>query len=257
MTSAPDGPAVDADEPAERDGEAAADPFIQPVPAEDDETAIFPGDTGTLPAAVRQSLVRLLTERYVSAARQPALWRTLIANQAVLESRLHDLFVHLVVDHDRGLAYKRQVREAAGETPVLLRDTPYTRTETVILVYLRAEYQREQGLGADEVRVDLESIEEAVLSFLPMGDGNRAGRQKEVRSALARLVRDGLLVEESQGRYRVLPVIEVVLSVPRLEGLVSWLTAQVSETPADRATDVDDPDDVDDADETDDEEDVR
>jgi hypothetical protein len=203
---------------------APDDAFIAPVAAEDDDAAVFPGDTGTLPVEVRQTLVRLLTERYVSATRQPGLWRTLLAHQGLLESRLHDLFVQLVVDRERGLAYKRQVREAAAEVPVLLRDTPYTRTETVILVYLRAEYQREHGVGGDEVRVDLESIEEAVLSFLPSGDTNRGGRQKEVRGALARLVRDGLLTEESEGRYRVLPVIEVVMSVPRLEGLVAWLT---------------------------------
>jgi uncharacterized protein DUF4194 len=237
MTSAPDAGTADVEASAGKADAPTDDPFIAPVAAEDDEAALFSGDTGTLPVEVRQTFVRLLTDRYVSAARQPALWRTLLANQGVLESRLHDLFVHLVVDHDRGLAYKRQVREAAVEVPVLLRDTPYTRTETVILVYLRAEYQREQGVGSDDVRVDLESVEEAVLSFLPAAEPNRGSRQKEVRSALARLVRDGLLAEESQGRYRVLPVIEVVLSVPRLEGLVAWLTAQGSLEGDDGTTD--------------------
>jgi hypothetical protein len=199
------------------------DAFIAPVPAEEDLPALFPGDTGTLEAPVRQVLARLLRQRHLSAAEQPRLWRTLLVHQATVESRLHDLFVDLVVDHDRGLAYKRQVRDAEVDVPVLLRDEPYTRLETVLLVHLRAVFQREHGVGEQQVRVDAEELEQTVLSFLPPGETNVAARQRETQAAVARLVRERVLAEETPGRYRVLPVIEVILSVDRLAELARWL----------------------------------
>ncbi|PZR53640.1 hypothetical protein DNL40_05755 [Xylanimonas oleitrophica] len=205
--------------------------FIAPVPAEADLPALFPGDTGSLEADVRQVLVRLLRQRYLSAAAHPGPWKTLLAHQATVESRLHDLFVHLVVDHERGLAYKRQVRKAEVEVPVLLKDEPYSRVETVLLVHLRALFQREQGAGEQQARVDAEELEQTVLSYLPAGETNLAARQKEIAAAVARLVRERVLAEESQGRYRVLPVVEVILSADRLAELVTWLRDGDTATP--------------------------
>jgi len=214
---------VETQEARPEETEPGDEAFIAPLPAEEDLPALFPGDTGTLEAPVRQVLARLLRQRYLSAADQPRLWRTLLVHQATVESRLHDLFVHLVVDHDRGLAYKRQVREAEVDVPVLLRDEPYTRLETVLLVHLRAVFQRERGAGEQQVRVDAEELEQTVLSFLPPGETNVAARQREIQGAVARLVRERVLAEETPGRYRVLPVVEVILSVERLAELARWL----------------------------------
>ena len=214
-------------DPAAGDGEHA-DPagdaaFVAPRPAEADLPVLFAGDTGTLEPDVREVLVRLLRQRYLSAEAQPAHWRTLLAHQPVIESRLHDLYVRLVVDHDRGLAFKRQVRDADVPVPVLLRDEPYSRVETVLLVHLRALHQRERGAGEAAARVDLEELEQTALSFADPTSSNLAVRQREIRSAVARLVRERILEEESQGRYRVLPIVDVVLSVDRLTELTRWL----------------------------------
>ena len=109
------------------------DGFIVPVPMEEDPAELFAGDSGTLDADVRTVLVRLLQRRFLLADRNRVQWRVLLENQQVIESRLHDLFVHLVVDHERGVAYKRQVRSAELDVPVLLRDEAYSRAETLIL----------------------------------------------------------------------------------------------------------------------------
>ena len=215
--------------------------FIDPVPMEADPSTLFPGDCGTLPDPVRRVLVQVLRRRCVWAAADRAQWKVLLDNQQVIESRLHDLFVRLVVDHERGVAYKRQVRFAEAEAPVLLRDEPYTRVETLILVHLRTVYQREQGAGEVSARVDVEEIEATVLSYFDPEDTNVATRQREVATAVKRLTTDGILDEESDGRYRVTPLVEVVLSVERLtelrrrldEGTVS------GPEPADAADDAD------------------
>jgi hypothetical protein len=200
--------------------------FIAPVPMEEDPSDLFAGDSGTLDADVRRLLVRLLQRRFLLAERSPAQWRTLLENQQVVESRLHDLFVHLVVDHERGVAYKKQVRSAELDVPVLLRDEAYTRAETLVLVHLRTVFQREQGAGQTSVRVDVEEIEQTALTYFDPDETNLATRQREIRTAVQRLAKDGLIEEESEGRYRVTPLVEVVLSTARLVELRDWLREQ-------------------------------
>ncbi|MFI6426308.1 DUF4194 domain-containing protein [Promicromonospora sp. NPDC050880] len=203
-----------------------AEAFVDPVPMEEDDAGQFAGDTGTLDASVRRVLVRLLQRRFLVADRDRAQWRTLLENQQVIESRLHDLYVHLVVDHDRGVAYKQQVRSAETEVPILLKDDPYTRAETLVLVHLRTVFQRERGAGESSARVDVEEVEQTVLTYFEPDDRNLATRQTEIRNAVRRLEKEGLVEEESEGRYRVTPLVEIVLSNERLVELRTWLREQ-------------------------------
>lgn len=219
------------------------DAFIDPLSMEEDPAELFAGDSGTLDADVRRVLVRLLQRRFLLAERSPVQWRTLLANQQVIESRLHDLFVHLVVDHDRGIAYKRQVRTAEVDVPVLLRDDAYTRAETLVLVHLRTVFQREQGAGETSVRVDVEEIEQTALTYFDPDDTNLAARQREIRGAVARLAKEGIVEEESEGRYRVTALVEVVLSNERLAELRTWLRAGGITAEPDATEPGDEPDD--------------
>ncbi|WP_197319953.1 DUF4194 domain-containing protein [Saccharomonospora sp. NB11] len=197
--------------------------FIEPVPMESDPTELFPGDAGTLDADVRRVLVQLLRRKFLLAEKNPAQWRTLLENQQIIESRMHDLFVRLVVDHDRGVAYKQQVRSSELDVPILLRDESYNRAETLVLVHLRTVFQRERGTGETSARVDIEELEQTVLTYFDPEDHNLARTQQEVRGAVHRLAAEGLLVEESAGRYRITPLVEVVLSTEKLTELHQWL----------------------------------
>lgn len=212
-----------ADERPATGGEPPAEGFVDPVPMEEDDAGQFAGDTGTLDAPVRRVLVRLLQRRFLVAERNRAQWRTLLENQQVIESRLHDLYVHLVVDHDRGIAYKQQVRSAELDVPILLKDDPYTRAETLVLVHLRTVFQRERGAGETSARVDVEEVEQTVLTYFEPDDRNLATRQTEIRNAVRRLEKEGLIEEESEGRFRVTPLVEIVLSNERLVELRAWL----------------------------------
>ncbi len=205
-----------------RDEEAG---FIEPVSMEDDPTELFAGDGGLLDADVRRVLVRLLRGRFLSAERNPAEWRTLLEHQQTLESRLHDLFIRLVVDHDRGIAFKRQVRSDELNVPILLKDEAYSRAETLVLVYLRTIFQRERVAGETSVRVDVEELEQNVLTYFDLTGGNAAAL-KEVQRAITRLDKEGLIELESEGRYRVTPLVEIVLSAEKLGELKAWLQEQ-------------------------------
>lgn len=213
-----------------------ADAFLTPRAMEDDPDRLFAGDRGVLDPGVRRVLVRLLQRRFLLAASSPADWAVLLEHQPTVESRLHDLYVQLVIDHERGVAYKRQIRSDELEVPILLKDEAYSRAETLVLVHLRTVFQRESTSGESSARVDVEEIEQTVLSYFAEADGTTARRQKAVRSALGRLRQDGVIEEESEGRYRITPVVEIVLSAERLRELVEWLQEQ-------RPVEIDDDDD--------------
>ncbi|MDQ1137291.1 hypothetical protein QE410_002090 [Microbacterium sp. SORGH_AS 1204] len=222
---------------ADSDGrEGSAPVFISPVAMENDPDALFAGDRGTLDAEVRRVLVRILQRRFLLAENSPAEWKLLLEHQQMIESRLNDLFVRLVVDHARGVAYKEQVRSDEVDVPILLKDEAYSRAETLVLVYLRTVFQRETTAGTASARVDVEEVEQTVLTYFAESDGTRASQQRAVRTAIARLDREGIIEEESEGRYRIGPLIEVVLSAEVLRDLQRWLDEQTrdAETPASR-----------------------
>ena len=215
-----------------------ADGFVAAVPMEADPDAYYVGDRGRLSPELRRVLVRLLNRRFLIAERHREDWEVLIKNQGILESRLHDLFIELVVDQQRGVAYKRQVRSDELDVPVLLRDDAYTRAETLVLVYLRTVYQRESTTGEAAPRVDVEEVEQTVMSYFAEADGDRARRQKDIRAALRRLGVEGLVEEQSPGRFTISPMVEIVLSAERLAELAAWLrenTAMPDDDAAPRA----------------------
>lgn len=210
-------------DPPAQDGDG---PFIDPVAMENDPDELFAGDRGVLDPEVRRVLVRLLQRRYLLAGDNREEWSVLLDHQQVIESRLNDLFVRLVVDHERGVAYKQQVRSDDLDVPILLRDDAYTRAETLVLVHLRTVYQRESTAGEPSARVDVEEVEQTVMTYFADSDGDTARRQRAVRGALQRLRRDGIVEEESEGRYLISPLVEIVLSSERLHALSTWLQEQ-------------------------------
>lgn len=211
--------------------------FIAPVAMENDLGELFAGDRGVLDHDIRRVLVRLLQRRFLLKDRSRDDWKVLLDNQQVIESRLNDLFVRLEIDHDRGVAYKSQVRSDEMEVPILLRDDAYSRAETLVLVHLRTVYQRESSAGEQSARVDVEEVEQTVLTYFADSDGNTARRQKAIRGALQRLRNEGVIEEESEGRYRISSLVEIVLSSERLRELAAWLrdTAETRNRPVDDA----------------------
>lgn len=223
------GPAFGISErPGDRADAQPEAPFIAPVAMEDDPDELFPGDRGTLDPEVRRVLVHVLQRRFLSADSRTE-WALLLEHQQLIESRMHDMYLRLVVDLGRGVAYKQQVRSDEFEVPILLKDAPYNRTETLVLVHLRTVFQRESAAGEPAPRIDIEDIEQTVLSYLTDADGSTARQQKAIRAALDRLDREGVIDEETLGRYRISPLVEVVLSAEKLAELRAWLREQAAQ----------------------------
>ena len=199
--------------------------------APDDESpsfSLFEGDEGGLTAEQRRTLVLLLKHRYISAALQPTEWRTLLASQGLLKSRLNDVFLDLHVDLHYEVAFKRQaVAEGGDRFPTLLHDVSYTREETILLVLLRQRFRSERANGHDIVIVDRENLVDNVAHFRPEHATDRWGDARKATAAVDSLAKARVLLKTSDpDRFRISAVIEVLLPVDRLNDLLEWLVRQ-------------------------------
>jgi hypothetical protein len=94
--------------------------------ADQDDSAVesearFEGDTGTLSVPARRVLVRLLQGPSLDARRHEKLWNLLKRHEVALRSRLHDVFLELVLDNQSRVAFTRQVTSEEADIPILLR----------------------------------------------------------------------------------------------------------------------------------------
>ncbi|WP_166793261.1 DUF4194 domain-containing protein [Cryobacterium lactosi] len=195
--------------------------------------SLFEGDEGGLTVEQRRTLVLLLKHRYISAALQPAEWRTLLASQSLLKSRLNDLFLDLHVDLHYEVAFKRQAVGEGGERfPTLLHDVAYTREETILLVLLRQRFRSERASGVDIVIVDRDNLVENVAHFRPEHATDRFGDARRATAAVDSLAKARVLLKTSDpDRFRISAVIEVLLPIERLGELWEWLVEQNGQEP--------------------------
>ncbi|WP_439691498.1 DUF4194 domain-containing protein [Curtobacterium sp. SP.BCo] len=226
------------------------DPAIDPQDDDRDDTsfALFEGDEGRLDDRQRRALVALLRNPYVSARTHADEWRAVLDAEHQLRSRLNDVFLELHVDRDREVAWKRQARSESQRRgfPTLLRDVPYTREETIVLVYLRMRLRADTRPGPDQVVVDRAEILGHVAGFRPATATDRTRDEGRVAKAIERLVTARILIKTTDpDRFRVASVVEVLLPLERLLELDAWLrttTAQTDPaTPGGEPTDGDDP----------------
>ena len=97
---------------------------------------LWPGDHGTLPAAARLALARLVRGPYLAAEPEPDTWRALLAHEDVVRERLADQYLDLVVDGDAQVAFVRDV--PAADAPQVVREVTLTFLDTALLLHLRA-----------------------------------------------------------------------------------------------------------------------
>jgi hypothetical protein len=206
------------------DGQEWDDPGL----AEESETCLFEGDCGQLAPEVRRALVVVLKRRYVSADRDPDVWRVLMENRVPLESRLNDMFLQLIVDRNYDVAYKRQaIPDGGGTLPTLLHNLAYSREQTVLMVHLRGVFRSATSAGDEAVFVDGRELIEEAANYWPASTTNHVEAERAAQRAVEALAKSEILLETAEkGRYRISPIIEVLLPVGRLQELAESLARQ-------------------------------
>jgi Domain of unknown function (DUF4194) len=203
-----------------------AQPWNSGEPTEDEGCSLFEGDLGQLTVEVRRVLVTVLKKRYVSAERDPDVWRILMENRTALETRLNDMFLQLIVNRDYGVAYKRQAMPDGGGTfPTLLHNAAYSREQTILMVHLRGVFRSGLSDGAEAVFVDSQELIGEVANYLPEGTTNKVDADRAAQRAVEALYKSDILLQTPEaGRYRISPIIEVLLPVGRLQELAESLS---------------------------------
>lgn len=207
----------------------AADAFRGEDTAPDEQgLAMWEDDASEMYPEQRRCLHALLKNRYISAERHPEHWAVLMSNFPLIKSRLNDLFLELEVNRSYQVAFKRQASTDTGDSlPSLLRDLSHTKEETIVMMFLRRRFFTQQQEGEDYVFVDRVSMLEEVADMRPEQNTHRAMDRKRAEKAIDSLTAAGILLKTPDpDRFRISPIIEVLLPIERQRALWAWLMNQ-------------------------------
>lgn len=231
---------------APADGTASADDAA--VAGERKEVATFLGDTGSLPIDTRRVLVQLLLGPSVDARRQSKLWPVLLRDETAIRSRMHELFLEVVIDHEQQVAFTRQVTSEELEAPILLRKASLTFLETALLLFLRQRLTQADAQGERAV-VSLSDMQEHLGVFERDNNPDHAKFGRQVVNAVDKAKKLSLLqrIRSSDERYEVSPTLKLLFSAEEIQQLTRTY-GQLAQAPQDGGEESDDAAAVEDAD---------
>lgn len=189
----------------------------------------FADDTGELPLEARRVLVQLLLGPALDAQRQTKLWPVLLRDERVLRSRLHELFLELVIDRDQQVAYTRQVVDPELEIPVLLRKASLTFLQSALLLRLREELILAEARGERAV-VSRPALIEHLAAYEPAHNRDQAKFSKQAAGAVERAKELNLLrkLRGADERFEVSPTLKLLFSAQEIQGLTATYQALVA-----------------------------
>ncbi len=193
---------------------------------------LFIGDTGKLSLDARRALCQLLMGPSIDQQRHAKLWPALIRSESAIRSSLSDLFLELVLDRDSGVAFTRQADTAELDTPVLLRTSPLTFIDSVLLLYLRQQLAEAEARGNRAVVADAE-MAEALAIYEKNLSTDRAGFNRRVAAAVQKMKDTHILTRLAgqDDRHEVSPALKLLFSAEDVAAL-SAVYRQLRETPA-------------------------
>jgi hypothetical protein len=180
---------------------------------------LYAGDVGTLPMDTRLALCKLLSGPYIN--QDSPHWPAVLRDEVPLRSRLSDVFLELVLDRDRKVAFTRQADTGELDTPILLRSTPLSYLESVLLLHLRQVLvdAENQGLRA---AVDEAEIIEHLELYTPAG-GDRVAAQKRISAAIDKMKKNTILqaIRGAERRYEVSPTLRLLFNADDVQTMAA------------------------------------
>ncbi|WP_042406912.1 DUF4194 domain-containing protein, partial [Corynebacterium jeddahense] len=181
---------------------------------------LWTGDTGTLSEESRRALVDLLKGPLITADRKKETWHAITTDTEALRSRLHDVFLELIVDEEAGIAFTRHVRpdNQDVQVPPVLRTEALTHLQTAILLQLRHEL----GMSApgERVIVGEDELYNAIGYVRAVDNRDEAGFKKRFTAAVNTIRKYSLLTDtETEGRWEVSPVLRHIFDADTVYAL--------------------------------------
>lgn len=197
-----------------------ATPAQNPAPESVGDPALFPGDTGGLPFEARRVLCQLLAGPSVDAERHALLWPVLLRDETAIRARLHELFLDLVLDREARVAFVRQADTGELETPTLLRASPLTFIDSVLLLALRQRLAEAEAQGQRAV-VEADELHAQLAVYEPAQGTDRAGFTKKLNAAIEKMKKNAVLqpIRGSEGRFEVSPTLKLLFSAEDVQAL--------------------------------------
>lgn len=201
------------------------------------ETATFAGDRGQLRLETRRVLVQLLQGPSVDGHRQTKLWPTLLRDESILRSRLHDLFLDLVIDYDQKVAFTRQVVDESIDAPVLLRKATLTFLQSALILYLRQRLTQAEAQG-DRAAVSRSEMIEHLRVFERDRNVDHARFEQQMDKAVEKAKELSLLhkLRGGEERFEVSPTLKLLFPAEEIIGLTETYRA-IAEAASQVATD--------------------
>lgn len=217
---------------SEHESEAAS---LQPdsaEPREEESTRLFPGDTGELSLETRRGLVQLLLGPALDGRRQSRLWQVLLRDEAIIRRRLAELFLDLVIDRDQQVAFTRQAEVGELDAPILLRRSPLTFIDSVLLLFLRQKLTQADVRG-ERAAVDTGEIQEHLVLFERAANTDHAGFGKKVQASIEKMKKNSILqkIRGGEDRYEISPTLKLLFSAEEILALARQYQALAAGSP--------------------------
>ena len=179
-------------------------------------SALWFDDTGTLGERTRRVLLELLKGPYVSGAQSPQLWSALVADEGIVRSRLHDLFLELVIDKIDEFAFTRKVVTEEVDVPAAVRSERLTFLDTAMLLVLRQLLLA--APGERRVIVDREEVYERLAIYRT---GDESTFQRNLNGAWNRMSnRLRVLHKAGEDRFEVSPMVKFLIDEDQVRELI-------------------------------------
>lgn len=170
-------------------------------------TGLWSEDTGTLGETSRRALLDLLKGPYLSGRRRPQLWQALVADEGPIRSRLHELFLELVIDHTEEFAFTRKVTTDELHVPAALRSEALSFLDTAMLLVLRQQLL--MAVGEQRVITGKTEVFEQ-LSVYRQGDESTWA--KRLNSSWTKMHNKfNVLHTVAEGRAEISPVLKMMV----------------------------------------------
>lgn len=195
------------------------EPVAEPVDSSG-SAALFRLDTGQLPLDTRRALVQLLIGPALEERRHPKLWPILVRDEAVIRSRLCELFLELILDKELKVAFTRQADTGDLDYPILLRRAQLTFIDSVLLLYLRQRLSQAEARGERAV-VAIDEMEDYLRTFERAASTDRAGFAKRVTAAIEKIKKHSILqkIRASEDRFEISPTLKLLFSAETIQEL--------------------------------------
>ena len=177
---------------------------------------LYAGDCGNLPMDTRQALCKLLSGPYLEV--DSPHWPALLRDEATIRARLADLFLELVIDRERKVAFSRQADTGELDTPVLQRTSTLSFLDSVMVLNLRQRLVDADGLDQRAV-VEHDALLEDMEVFASAGDA--VATRKRIGASIEKLKKANLLqpIRGTEGRYEIAPVLRLLFTAEDVQAL--------------------------------------